>query len=291
MKLLWKFNVIFVLVFGLGMTAAGYLLYQFLRENARNEVLQQARLMMETALANRDYTTQQIKPLLLRSPESARVFLPQTVPAYGATESFNYLHKTYSDYSYKEATLNPTNLRDRAVDWETDVIQTFRDHPDRTTVTGERDTPTGKSMFLARPIRATQPCLECHSIPKRAPATMLHIYGTANGFGWKDGEIIGAQIVSVPAAVPNRNADRAFQTVLLSTVGVALVTLVMLDLTIFFIVVRPVTQLSAMADRISLGDMQVPEMAVKGSDEIALLTRSFNRMYKSMEKAIRMLEN
>jgi hypothetical protein len=40
----------------------------------------------------------------------------------------NYLHSDYPDYTHKQATLNPANLRDRAVNWEADVIQIF--HPD-----------------------------------------------------------------------------------------------------------------------------------------------------------------
>jgi protein-histidine pros-kinase len=52
-----------------------------------------------------------------------------------------------------------------------------------------------------------------------------------------------------------------------------------------------VTRLSRTADRISNGDLNVPEIPAKGSDEIADLARSFNRMYLSLVKAIRMLES
>jgi len=55
-------------------------------------------------------------------------------------------------------------------------------------------------------------------------------------------------------------------------------------------VIRPVTHLSQVADRISKGDLNVPELQVKGSDEISHLAQSFNRMYLSLVKAIRMLE-
>lgn len=118
MRLLFKFSAIFALVFGIGLAAAGYLSYRFLQENAREQVVQQARLMMEAMFAARNYTTHQIAPLLSTMQLHERSFLPQTVPAFAATESFAYLRKRYSDYEYKEATLNPTNLRDRAVDWE-----------------------------------------------------------------------------------------------------------------------------------------------------------------------------
>src|SRR5579862_5087582 len=201
MKLLAKFSVVFILVFGAGLAAAGFLSYRFLQDDARSQVMQEARLMMETMLSARNYTTLQLKPLLEPLQARDRSFLPQTVPAYAATESFNYLRKRYPDYAYKEATLNPTNPRDRAVDWEADVINTFRNNPSQREVIGQRNTPTGESLFLAQPIRSPQPCLDCHDTAQSAPEAMVRRYGAANGFGWKANETVGAQIVSVPFAV------------------------------------------------------------------------------------------
>jgi len=36
------------------------------------------------------------------------------------------IHSKYPDYSYKEATLNPTNPLNRATDWETDLVNEFK---------------------------------------------------------------------------------------------------------------------------------------------------------------------
>jgi HAMP domain-containing protein len=290
-KLLAKFTVVFILVFGAGLLLAGYASRQFLQENAEVQVLQQARLMMENMLSARTYTTKQIKPLLVPVQNQNRSFLPQTVPAYAATESFNYMHAAYPDYNYKEATLNPTNLRDRAVDWETDIVNVFRNDPKRPEVFGKRDTPTGPSLYLARPLVATQPCLECHDQPKGAPPAMIRAYGSANGFGWKNGETIGAQIVSVPMTVPIQMADAGFRNLMVSLGGIFLATLLLLDILLYFTVVRPVVKLSKMADQISLGNFDTPELPASGSDEISLLGGSFNRMRRSLEKAISMLGN
>jgi protein-histidine pros-kinase len=288
-KLLAKFTIVFILVFGIGLYLAGRASREFLQSNAEDQVLQQARLMMEDMISARTYTTKQIKPLLIPVQTQNRTFLPQTVPAYAATESFNYMHGSYPDYAYKEATLNPTNLRDRAVDWETDVINVFRNDSKKKELFGKRDTPTGPSLYLARPIVATAPCLECHDQPKVAPAAMIRAYGTANGFGWKNGETIGAQIVSVPLTVPVQMADSGFRSLMSSLSIIFLATLVLLDLLLYITVVRPVVRLSKMADQISLGNFDTPELPASGSDEIATLGGSFNRMRRSLEKAINML--
>jgi protein-histidine pros-kinase len=290
MKLLAKFNLIFILFFGAGLAVAAWSSRRFLQENARDEVIHRAQLMMESATAVRTYTSQEIKPLLVKTQQHQITFLPQTVPAYGATTTFNFLRKDEPEYSYKEATLNPTNLRDRAADWEADVINGFRDNPAKKEFIGERDTPSGRALYLSRPIHAPTPCLECHSTPDRAPKAMIAAYGSNNGFGWKDNEIIGAQIVSVPMSVPFQIAGRAFSTLLIYLTAVFLATMLCIDAALVFIVIRPVRRLASMADRISTGDTNLPELPVQGRDEVSALTVSFNRMYVSLSKALKMLE-
>lgn len=289
MRLLVKFSLIFLCVFGVGLTIAGRICSNFLQQSARSQVMQQAKLMMASATSMRTYTSKQIRPIIdERSRKQA--FLPQTVPAYAATESFNYLRTTYPDYTYREATLNPTNLRDRAVDWEADVINIFRNDAKRSEFYGERESADGRILYLSRPLRPAQACLECHSTPKEAPASMIRLYGTANGFGWKLDEVVGAQIVSVPLAVALKMADDAFRALMLSLVGVAVLTLLMLNIVLYWMVVRPVSRFASAADEISKGNMDVPELESKGKDEIATLAESFNRMHRSLARAISMLD-
>ncbi len=291
MKLLARFNLVFILIFGIGTVLAVWLAYIYLRNDAKDRVLGEATLMMETTLANRAYTTEQIKPLLNKVQQHDAIFLPQTVPAYSATQVFNYLHARNPDYSYKEATLNPTNPIDRASDWEADVVNTFRNDPTRKEVVGERDTPTGKSLFLAHPLSVVAgSCLECHSTPNVAPAAMIRQYGPNNGFGWKLHEIIGAQIVSVPEALPIKLADRALKTLIVYLVIVAFIALLVLDGVLVATVIRPVSRLSKVADDISQGKLDGEDLPVRGKDEISILAASFNRMQRSLSRAIKLLE-
>lgn len=292
MKLLARFNLIFILIFGIGTVVAVWFAYIFLRNDAKQQVLAQANLMMETTLATRAYTTDQIKPLLQKVQAHDAVFLPQTVPAYSATQVFNYLHKKNPDYAYKEATLNPTNPIDRATDWEADVVNRFRDDPTQKEIFGERNTPVGKSLFLAHPLSVTEPsCLECHSTPSAAPASMIRQYGPNNGFGWNLHEIIGAQIVSVPETLPVKIADRALKTLIAYLVIIAVIALIVLDGVLIATVIRPVRRLSRVADEISQGKTDIEDIPVKGRDEISVLAASFNRMQRSLVRAMKLLES
>ena len=289
MKLLAKFNLILGLVLGAGLAIAAAVSHHLLQDDAREDVLRQARLMMGAMRSARDYTTKQIKPLLT-GEKTDTTFHPQTVPAYAATEGFNYLRAKYPEYSYKEATLNPTNPRDRPADWESDIIRYFRDNPNIKRKVASRETVNGTSWYLAQPLVAGPPCLECHSTAAAAPPAMVAMYGSNNGFGWQLNEVVGAQIVSVPASLPVRMADSAFRNLLFDMCLVALITLIAVDLALIMIVVRPVSQLSAMADRISRGELDDAQLPIHGKDEIAGLAGSFDRMRISMAKAMKMLE-
>jgi len=292
MKLLARFNLIFIFIFGAGTVLAVWFAYGFLRENAKSEVLEQARLMMESTLATRSYTAQQIQPLLNKMQMHDSTFLPQTVPAYSATQVFDFLHKRNPEYSYKEATLNPTNLVDRASDWEADVVNVFRNDSGKTEIIGERNTPTGMSLYYARPLRIENPaCLECHSIPANAPVSMIKQYGPNNGFGWKLHDVIGAQIVSVPESLPIQIADKALKRLIIYFSLVALIVLVVLDTVLIATVIRPVARLSRAADEISKGKLEVEDLPAGGKDEISNLAASFNRMQRSLVRAMKMIES
>jgi protein-histidine pros-kinase len=291
MKLLLKLNIVLILLVAIVLGIVATVAHSFLEANARSQVIQQAELMMESASSTRRYTTEELAPLLLTSPRSEHEFLPQTVPAYGAVVTFDRLRERFPEYIYREATLNPTNLKDRAVDWEADIIEAFRNDPKLKEFIGTRETPSGKSLYLAHPILAKESCMICHSVPSAAPRVMLDKYGSSNGFGWKVGEAVAAQIVSVPMTLPMKIASAAFRTLMWSLVFAFIAIVAIMNLVIYLLILKPMNRLSMAADQVSLGQVDVAEIPVKGNDEMAQLTASFNRLVVSLAKALRMLDH
>lgn len=290
MKLLTKFNLILIVLFGTCGLIIADIAYNFLISNARREILQQAELMMSNAKSVRDYTDEEIAPLLEQSSRRDGTFQPEMVPAFSALATFNHIHAKYPDYEYHEATLNPTNPAHHALDWEADIINYLRDHRDKLEVTGERIAPTGPTLYLATPIAADARCLTCHSTPAVAPAAMIAKYGSKHGFGWKQGTVVAAQIVSVPMSLPIQIANQAFHRLLIYLIVTLLATIVAIDVGVYYIVIRPLQLVSDTADRVSRGEKDIPVLPVKGGDEIAKVTASFNRMRVSLEKALKMLQ-
>ncbi len=171
------------------------------------------------------------------------------------------------------------------------MIAEFRKSAELKEFVGERDTPTGRSLYIARPIRiADGACLRCHSTVEAAPRTLVEKYGPANGFGWQLGEVVGAQMVSVPMSVPLARAHAAWAAFMGMLSAVFVVIAVALNGMLWWLVIRPVTRLARLADRVSLGEMSAPSFATGTRDEIGRLAISFSRMRKSLSQAMRMLE-
>jgi len=284
-----KFNLAMFVVFAMGFIASAFLIERILLENAKDEVALKARIMMEAARSMRSYTVEELRPLLQKVQTDE--FLAQTVPAYAATENMKRLRTAYPDYSYKEAALNPTNPEHKAASWEEDIIQYFRNYQDVTEYSGVRSTPTGQYLFLGRPFKITKPgCLTCHSTPDIAPASMVKKYGAHNGFGWKLNEIIGAQIVNVPMAIPIARADATFNAFMIILGSVFAVIWLVLNLFLHLIIIRRVNRIAAKAEEISKGDMNVAEFEQSGKDELSSLGHSFNLMYRSLSSAVKLLD-
>ena len=289
MSIRLKFNLAMFLVFALGFAAASFLIERILLENAKEEVALKAKIMMEAARSMRSYTVEEIRPLLRKI--DTEDFLSQTVPAYAATENMKRLRKTYPNYSYKEAALNPTNPEHKAASWEEDIIQYFRNYQDVKEYSGVRSTPTGQYLFLGRPFKITkQGCLACHSTPDIAPASMIKKYGAHNGFGWKLNEIIGAQIVNVPMAIPIARADATFNAFMIILGAVFAAIWLVLNVFLHLIIIKRVNKIAAKSEEISKGDMTVSEFDQTGKDELSSLGHSFNLMYRSLSSAVKLLD-
>jgi protein-histidine pros-kinase len=290
MKLRTKFNLAIFAAFAVGFVGAGVFLHSLFVDEARSQVLQNARIMMSAANAIRSYTIHEIQPVL--AGEQNGRFLAITVPSYAAQTNFKQVQTGFPDYTYKEAALNPTNPMDRTTDWEADFVNAFRRQPTLTEMIGERDSPAGRSLSLARPLTIKdEACLTCHSTPDHAPAAMNKIYGSNNGFGWQLHETIGAQIVSVPMEVPLAKAQTLFLTFMGILLGVFLVIMVLLNVLLHYVIVKPVTKVAAVANAVSLGDLNAEEYEKPGKDEISSLSASFNRMRRSLESALKLLDS
>ncbi|PZD71642.1 hypothetical protein C1752_05034 [Acaryochloris thomasi RCC1774] len=292
LKLGMKLNLILLITFLVIVTVNGFILSTVLQSNAEQEVTRKALVLIETMDSVRDYTRLQVNPELADRLEQEDQFLPQTVPGYSAREVFEYLRQrdAYTDFFYKEATLNPTNLRDKADKFETAIVEDFRKNPDLKTKSGFRSLQSGNLYYVARPIEIKkESCLRCHSTPEAAPKSQLATYGRENGFGWQLNEIVGAQTISVPAGRVLADA-RKLQVLVIGILTIGfLIAVIALNLFLKFAVVSPIKEMAVWSREVSTGNLNT-DYEHQANDEIGVLASSVNRLKVSMEMAMNMLK-
>jgi protein-histidine pros-kinase len=288
MRIEFRFGLILAVCFVFGLAIAGYISFTLEFRQARAEVNEKSRVLLETGLALRSYTSKEVAPLVKKL--GYEEFHPQMVPSYGAQTTIGFLRNRFPDYRYREASLNPTNIADRANDWEVTLLQTFQQDAELKELTGEVGAGTDKRFYLARPLRMpSTDCLQCHSTPDVAPASMVAKYG-ANGFGWKMGDVIGMQLVEVPVLGPNTQAMKG----LLVTLG-ALTCVFILSLSVFLLLLRRyVTHPLEAITRRTISTSLAPERHEAGEQtplngQFHDLEQSIGRLRTSLNEALRLL--
>ncbi|WP_181708248.1 c-type heme family protein [Chthonobacter rhizosphaerae] len=289
MGLRLKFNVVLIVCYLLGLGVSVFPFYYISRQEVVEQLQSQINVLRAQALAIRKYTSEEIQPLL--ADFSTIQFLPQTVPSFSAQTAFRNFREHYPEFFYKEAALNPTNPADLAEPWEQELIEKLRAAPDLEKDVSFRQTDAGTYYTVTYPLTIrSESCLACHSTPDKAPASMVALYGPKGGFGWKLGETIGAQIFSVPMSVAEGRIWRNLALFVGTASAIFLLLLLLLNVLLNRYVISPVLRMAKAAEAVSMGDASVPEFEYPGADEIASLSRSFNRMRRSLDSAMKMLE-
>ncbi|QLE56323.1 DUF3365 domain-containing protein [Nostoc sp. TCL26-01] len=286
-----KFNLLLMIIFIVSICLSGTILSNVLQQRAQNEITSKAQILIKTMNSVRSYTQNRVNPLLAPRLETETVFIPETVPAFSATEVFENFRKNaeYENFLYKEATINPTNLRDKADPFETQLVERFRNEPQTKQLSGFRSLPEGQVFYIARPLEITeQKCLRCHSTPDQAPKSQLTTYGTENGFGWKLNQIIATQIISVPSEEVFNNAHRSWYLIMGLLAVIFTIVVLVINFLIKKTVIERIRNIEKIAQRVSVGDMNA-NFAETSKDEIGGLAAAFERMKSSLKIAMDML--
>ncbi|MEC4815316.1 MAG: DUF3365 domain-containing protein [Scytonema sp. PMC 1069.18] len=291
MKLGTKINLLFSLVFAIGIIMSGVVASQLLQQNAVEQVSTKAEILIQAMNSVRNYTDSRINPLLEPRLKTDAAFIPETVPAFSAIKVFEDLSRNaaYKNFFYREATLNPTNLRDKADSFEAEIVKRFRRDAKTKEISDFRQFPEGRYFFIARPLAVTrESCLQCHSTPDVAPKSLIASYGSQNGFGWKLNEIVAAQIMYVPAAQVFDSAQKSVFLLLFILISAFATILIAINFLLRRTVIERIKKMARVAEKVSTGDMS-SDFGKQSNDEIGSLAAAFNRMKHSLEIALNML--
>jgi len=91
-------------------------------------------------------------------------------------------------------------------------------------------------------------------------------------------------------SLPLSKARKEFAIFMGSLVTIFALIFLVINIMLNQIVIKRVREMAHVADEISTGNLEQSAFKVSGKDEIADLSKSFNRMRRSLEKAMKMLD-
>jgi HAMP domain-containing protein len=293
LKLGTKFTLILVIVFVGGLIVSGTVLYQILQQRAQSEVASKSTMLIETMNSVRTYSNNSLNPLLTPIANASPIFIPELIPTHAINTVFENLRKNdeYKSYFYKDAFLDPTNLRDKADPFEEDLIRRFINDSNTKEITGFRDQPGGRIFYIARPfIIKKSSCLQCHSTPEVAPKNLIATYGKENGFHWELNKVLGTQIITIPVDEVYDSANSAWWIVFGILAVIFGLLLVVINLLLKRTVTQRISRMAQTADAVSTGSAEA-NFTEDAGDEIGTLAVAFNRMKSSLDIALKMLSS
>jgi len=137
---------------------------------------------------------------------------------------------------FSQATNNPLNESNRAIESEAKIISTFLENPSLPKQAGIIERNGEQHYFVATPVRVwNEKCLQCHGDPDDAPRFQTEMYGTEHGYGWVLEDVVSSTIVYVSMKTELHTAwIDAIKTFFISFISL----LITLGLLLFFLVDR-----------------------------------------------------
>lgn len=289
----WLALLVAVVIFVTGL-ASYFLIDNLLGSIATARINNRARGLMETMLAVRQYANEKTTPIIEpMNFEQAQVFLPESVPSYAAKSVFASMQKMtqFKNYRYREAVTHPTNAEDLPTELEAAIIERFKSNPKLQEVSGDDINPILPFHYTARPLTVTSAsCLRCHATPDQAPISLINAYGPKNGFGWKVGEIIGAQIVKVPMNEIVEKKDEIKKSLLVLIIACLVALALVMFYALDYLLVRPLAKFTVVADSASQSPNSTTFPKSSSVEELNRLQRSLERLRVSLLVAINLVQ-
>ena len=282
-----RFLILIAILSLLATIAIAYASYQFSLKNAVDEAKSKGHIVFDYLDSSRLYFKKHMRPKVFEILPRGH-FIPELISSFTLTRGVSdEFHKKNPDYIFKQATIDPLHLANKADKDDLKIIDTFKKSPNKKFDEGTIKKKGEEYYYFAQPIKIdSAKCLRCHGDPAKAPKEQIAAYGTEHGYNWKVGNIASAYIVYVPLQKAFAQAKKS--AINLVAIGAGAIIVMMLFLWIFFstYVIKPIFMLEQRATEISLGKNLSEPIVTPSNDEIGSLARSVDRLRISVEKML-----
>lgn len=284
-----KFIIIITVLSLLATLAIGYTSYMLSRQNAIAEAKAKGDIIYNFIESSGKFFGKYQYPLIMEQNPDKDIFIPELMSKFVVSRmEFEIFSETLKGYKFKQATLDPLWMENKADIDEQKVISYFDKNPQASDQQGVMDKAGEKYFYTAKPIRVNKAfCLTCHGDPADAPADQRDIYGIENGYNWKMDATVGTSIVYISIAQALADAQQAALKIFAVGVACLLVTIICIWIFLDRVVVAPIIKLSAFSKNISVGKNLCDTVRTDSSDEIGNLANAIDRMRVSINKLLK----
>jgi methyl-accepting chemotaxis protein len=272
----------------LALIAMGWASYSFNKHAAIKEAENKGIIIHNYLASQRQFFGEDQNPLITELVEQDR-FYPYLMSGFAASRrTFEYFNKKMPGFMIKYAATNPLLLSNKADTDEVKIISNFKANPSQK-VSSDTITKNGISFYYhAIPLKVDNArCLTCHGDPEDAPKDQVEIYGTENGYHWKDGDIVASLVVYIPIAGAIADAKKTAFKLLGLGAGGLLLTMFVVSIFLEKGIVLPIMTLNDRTEEISLGKNLDQPVSINSNDEIATLARGIDRLRISVARMLK----
>jgi nitrogen-specific signal transduction histidine kinase len=178
---------------------SAFLIYHHEKASLQEVAYAKTELVMAAVEAGRTYVREELRPRMFAEYGPDFFMLEAMSTSYVGRAVMDRFGQAVPDYRYRRVSINARNPQSEADALERQMIDYFRQNPERDNWQGLTE-KNGRPHFMRfQPVFFDTSCMHCHGVPSDAPAELLRIYGDTNGFGHFPGELAGITAVDIPA--------------------------------------------------------------------------------------------
>jgi HAMP domain-containing protein len=255
MKLSVKINVLVAVGLVLGLSVIYRIHSQQSQHQATQGLLRQAELLFATMESVRNHHQQQLLPLL-EQPDQG--FRPQLNPSWNTMQIMAGVQSDHPEVSYQVAIAEAALPLYQANIWQQQLIERMVAHPATTLITEQLQDASGHFLVYARPLVVNEAVIGAKTLRLNSQTSLDQV------------------------AQQNLN----FAAILLL---VFVLVMLMLNLLLHFMIIKPIGKLANQADLVSRGEADQLTVEQAGSAEVNHLSQSFSRLHRSLKAAMSLL--
>lgn len=278
-----RFNLSLVLLYFLSILVSAPAIYYFTQREMFSQANSELRLLGDLVKSIKGYIGKDMRPWFVKNKQFHSAGFSGIVAVSRVAENLKEIQGRYAIRNVSDNPLNPANSPEPL---EQGLLQEFRRDPAVKTLETQGELGGQLMLVSSAPIVSQPGCLQCHGEPEKVHPEITGQYGRTSGYNYKDGDVVGLELVGVPIADVNALAiERSLVAVGLLTLMFALI-FVTINILVRRNLISPILEITEAAQAVAKGDLD-RQVDIQRNDEIGDLARSVELLRRSFAQVMK----